>query len=710
MSQDFMKAMSLKAIQEYEQVMVDGLKRSFPLLNECELREAIQYSITNRLENKPAYLENNYTKNKINGTVLDIINYIQKLEPIMTSSGVLFKKHKEADNPLAKMIMGFIEQRGIYKKEMFKHPKGTEMFERYNLFQLLEKLNANATYGVLGAPTSLYYNIYVAEAITRQGRSYISCSIMLFESLLANNIKFNNLNEIITFINNVEHEKPNRKLIDSYILDRNITLEECFFKVMNTVDMMIWVPSEDEMARVWEYLRGLSQEDINRIYYKNNLYTFVDLPIVTDLIIKILCEIDDPFMDPNKPPKNIKEDLDTLVSMVKEYVYYPHFYIDKLDRLEYMQRDIVAISDTDSTIISFDAWYRFILDKVYNIDMPVKHQKRDMVEVIKADEWGDKPLREMVTYVEPRYDYNFYTDEVIELDRLVEPCVLVPQDNLRYAIINIIAYICSDLVVDYLAEYTKLSGSYVEGTKCRMIMKNEFLFQRVMLTESRRNYADIQNLQEGNIIPKGIKSQLAIMGLPMNKTTLSDDVRKRLQQILYEDVLTADKVDQVNVMKKLIIFEKEIYNSIMNKETKYYKPDNIAAINSYNKDPLSVNGILAATIYNEMRNEDMPAINLEERNKITKIKIDVNKKNVDKIKDTYPEEHAKLVRLLNHPILGAKVTVIGLPPDVAVPDWVLSFVDFTTIINDQLKNFPLDSIGLKRLNNDSVNVSNIIQL
>ena len=231
-----------------------------------------------------------------------------------------------------------------------------------------------------------------------------------------------------------------------------------------------------------------------------------------------------------------------------------------------------------------------------------------------------------------------------------------------------------------------------------------------MLTESRRNYADIQALQEGNIIPKGIKSQLAIMGLPINKSTLSEDTKKKLQHILYEDVLTADKVDQVNVMKQLIIFEKEIYNSIMNKETKYYKPDNIASISSYSKDPLSVNGILAATIYNEMRSEDMPYINLDERNKIIKIKIDVNKKNVDKIKDIYPEEHAKLVRLLNHPILSTKVTVIGLPIDVKVPDWVLSFVDFTTIINDQLKNFPLDSIGLKRLNNDSVNVSNIIQL
>jgi hypothetical protein len=114
---------------------------------------------------------------------------------------------------------------------------------------------------------------------------------------------------------------------------------------MNTADMMIWIPTEDEMARVWEYLRGLTQEDLNRLYYKNNLYSFCDLPIVSDFIIKILSTLDKPFMDPNEPPKSIKADLDILVDMIKEYVYYPHFYIDKLDRIEYMQRDIVAICD-----------------------------------------------------------------------------------------------------------------------------------------------------------------------------------------------------------------------------------------------------------------------------------------------------------------------------------------------------------------------------
>ena len=471
MADDRIKIQQSKVIKEYTQTMVDGLRHSFPLLYEDELRDAINYSVMKRYYNGPASIDNNYTKRRIDGTVLDVLQYIENLEPIVTSSGVLFKQHKKSVNPLSKMIMGFLQKRGYYKGEMYKFPKGSEMFARYNLSQLLEKLNANATYGVLGAATSMFYNLYVAESVTRQGRSYIACSIMLFESLLANNVKFNNLNEVITFINNVEHERPNRKLDDNIILDRNISVVECFYKIMNTADMAIWIPTDKEMSLVWDYMQGLSQEDINRLYYKNNLYDFCDLRITTDLIVKILNLLKEPFMNPNKPPKVIKDDLDTLVELVKEYVYYPHFYIDKLDRIEYMQRDIVCVSDTDSTIISFDAWYNFVLNKVYNIDMPIKHEKFNMIELIDIDEFGDKPKRVMCEIVEPELDYDFYTEEIIEIKKLIEPCKIIPQESLKYSIINIIAYICSDLVVDYLNEYTKLTGSYVEGVKCRMVIK-----------------------------------------------------------------------------------------------------------------------------------------------------------------------------------------------------------------------------------------------
>lgn len=709
-AQEAQTLLSTNVVQEYKSVMIENLASSFPGLNIDELDSAITWAIINRHNIHPVKLDNNYTKQTINGTVLDILRYIEKLEPIITSSGVLFKKHKEADNPLSKMIMGFLEQRSFYKKEMFKYPKGSSEFEKYNLLQLLEKLNANGTYGVLGAATSAFYNIYVAEAVTRQGRSYISSSIMLFESLLANNVKFNSLNEIITFITNIVHEKPNRKLDDRIILDRNITREECFYQIMNTVDPLIWIPTEKEMMLVWERLCGLSQEDINRIYYKNNLYTFCDLPVITNLITKILCSLDGPFMNPNKPPKNIKDDLDTLVLIIKEYVYYGHPYIDKLDRIEYMQRDVVAVSDTDSTIISFDAWYNFVLNKVYDVDMKIKHEKFRLYSLVKEDEFGDKPKRQLYELVEPRFDYDFYTDEVIEIHKLEAPCKLIPQDTLRYAIINIIAYVCSALIVDYLDVYCTLAGSNQPSVPCYMIMKNEFLFNCALLTDNRRNYADVQTLQEGNIIPDNQKARLAIMGLPVNKSTLSDDIKQRLQDILYEDVLTCDTIDQVKVIKDLILVEKEITRSIMNKETKYYKPDNIAPARSYAKNPLEVNGVVASMVYNELRTEGMPMINLDERNKIFKVKVNINRNNVDRIKDEFPEVHAKLVALMNHPVLGAKLGTIAFPIDSEVPNWILYFVNAAEIVNDNLKNFPLDSIGLNRLDNQSVNYSNIISL
>ena len=166
---------------------------------------------------------------------------------------------------------------------------------------------------------------------------------------------------------------------------------------------------------------------------------------------------------------------------------------------------------TDSTIIRFDAWYRFVLDKVYNIDMPIKHEKFEVMKLIKADEFGDRPLRTVAEVVDAPLDYDFYKDEVVEVQRLIEPYKLIPQDSLKYSIINIIAYVCSDLIVDYLNEYSKLTGSYEEGVKCRMIMKNEFYFISALLTPSKRNYADLQGLQEGNIIPES--ERLAIMGL-----------------------------------------------------------------------------------------------------------------------------------------------------------------------------------------------------
>lgn len=704
------RVMGLDVVSHYKQMMMEGLMSSFPLINPKELEGAIDWAITTNYENHPAKLNNNYIRKTMDGTLLDILEYIQRLEPIITSSGVLFKKHKEVDNPLSRVINGFLKQRKIFKKEMFKYPKGSAMFEKYNLLQLLEKLNANAVYGILGNCTSAVYNIYVAEAVTRQGQSYISASIIFFESFLADNVKFNSLNEVITFIHNVVSETPDRQLDDSVFLDRNIDRAECFYKLMTNADPLIWVPTEKEMSLIWDRLCALSQEDINRIYYKNNLYTFCELPVINDMIIDILETLEYPYIDPNEPPECIRDKLNSLVTIVKEYVYYHHQYLDKLDRVQYMQRDVDAITDTDSCIVSLDAWYRFVLEKVYNKNLKLSRRRFNLCEILEVDEWGDKPPRYMVEDAEPNLDYNFYTDEVVDIHRRMTPCELVPQDGLCFSIVNILSYMCSQFVTDYIGRYCDAANSSEGHTHYKMVMKNEMHLARVLLTDNIRNYASNLVRQESSQIPDNMDARLIVAGLPINKSTLPDQIKSRLKQILYEDILNSGPIDQVAIMKKMILVEKEIIDNIMAKKTDFYKPDNISSLRSYAKDPMSVNGLVASIIYNEVRDPDMPAINLDERNKIFKVKVNINRNNVGKIRDSYPEVYARLCKLLEHPVLSTKLTTIAFPMGSEVPDWILEFVDIPTIVNNNLKNFPLESIGLQRLNNDSVNYSNIISV
>jgi hypothetical protein len=245
-----------------------------------------------------------------------------------------------------------------------------------------------------------------------------------------------------------------------------------------------------------------------------------------------------------------------------------------------------------------------------------------------------------------------------------------------------------------MIEYSKNMNSFsLEREKCLLIMKNEYLFKSILLTEGKKNYAAIQEIQEGNIVPKD--ASFAISGMPMNKSTLQEKTRDRLKEILYEDILNEKDIDQMKVLNNIVVLERDIHQSLVNGETIYYKPVKIKSQASY-ENPMRIQGIKASYVYNTLRDKGTEAIDLEVRNAILIVKVDIDSLSIEKIKHKYPDKYEAIVELLKLDYFKGGIDTVALPMNTAVPQWLLEFVDYNSIITDNVKTFPLESIGIHR--------------
>lgn len=719
-----------KIFSKYKESLKRNMKILMPELGDSELDRAIDWSMNRRIRDHQVEIDDNYHNQRTNINLIKLYEYIQERKPILTSYGCLFTQHGERPNPLYEMIQEFADRRNNFKKKMLQYPKGSEEYNRYNLNQLVAKVDTNAIYGCLGAASSVFYNVYVATSITRQGRSSITASIMLFESFLANNIKFGSLNQIVAFIDHVLQEKPNRKFRDSDILDNNVSKESVFAKLMLSCGYR-WLPNDEDMEIIWRMVQRLDQEDLNRLYYKNNLYSFFDNEVPLEIVTDILKELDSPFIDPNSPPSNIQDKLDILVDIVKEYVYYRYQIIDKIERVETLIRQVDLTTDTDSCIITLNPWYTFIADKVKNEDMKIKHFDVDAVKLMEKENLNE--AGDILKKDDSEFIYDFKNDEIVKRKRMRNPLVVIPEDSLRHSIINILAYVIGKLLRDYFDRISIMNNVTNEAHPfCLMNMKNEFLFMKMLLSDAKKHYATLVEVQEGHVIPNDPSKQLDIKGLEMDKSVIPKSTKEVLSKILYEDILKSKNIDQLKIINKLAVLEKQIKEAIVNGSTEYFKPMKVKSIRSY-KNPMSTQQVKGSIIYDLLRDKNEPYINLDEQCPVLVVKTKINKSILEssRFREEYPDKYNLLIKAFydNNSIVfkvreqeylfnffkattpnnAREITSIAIPYTIPTPKWLIEFIDYDSIIKENIGAFPLESIGITKLDTNSA-YSGIIQL
>jgi len=218
------------------------------------------------------------------------------------------------------------------------------------------------------------------------------------------------------------------------------------------------------------------------------------------------------------------------------------------------------------------------------------------------------------------------------------------------------------------------------------------------------------------------------------KSTKTETTREALKKILLEDILKAPEINQLQVIKDIIIFEKKIVQSVQDGSKEFFKPAKIKSTSSYD-DPMRNQGIKGAVAWNAIRQgTTLEGLDLNERNAIDIAKVKINRLTAENIKDSYPDiynniinlfdeddnapdafteeydSHSGKVKKKDNRTFKGNIDAISIPKDTPIPDWLKEFIDYDTIVEDNIKGFPYESIGIQRLDKSHVTYTNIITL
>jgi len=338
---------------------------------------------------------------------------------------------------------------------------------------------------------------------------------------------------------------------------------------------------------------------------------------------------------------------DKLYNILKNFIYLTNYFIPSRQYIiEEKKRQAVIVCDTDSNFIYMDNLYKYFIRK-FNYEN------------------NDKTVVNIITKLAEILD-NFIS--------------------------KVFKEICTNMNVN-------------EKYHHRIHMKNEFIFSRVMLTDSKRNYATRTLSKEGVLLDK---PKIDIKGLQIKKVSTVKTVRDKFKSIL-KVLLESPELNLMDVYKGFEELEKDILKSLKLGEIDYLVPSNLSDTTSYKK-PYTIAAIKGMLFWNALNPYDVinPPTNVRLLN-ITK-----NPKLTAKL--IAMEEYKPIADLLssNKELSKYGFEYLALPSSIEkIPEWLIPFIDYDSMVIRHIKTglVLLESCNIMSLKSSSKKLlTNIVSI
>lgn len=637
-----------------------------------EVADIVRGMINGQLADPTIILDNNVVGVNKNIKLTDLCDYIDKETPVVSGNATFYVQPVALRSPTSGMLRSLKKGRKATKKKMFSYPPTSDEYQMLDLDQQNQKVIMNADYGGSGTKTAAFYTKYNPPATTHMARSIITTMAAFFEGFVGDNQKFYSLSEFFDWAHAV---RSKTEPIDSWIVIPNKD------ELKQRIRSHFIEQKYEEQRYVSAYIDNLNDREVAYMYYTNNLNMFIGMhKQVWSLLQSILetlpkMEVGEKevpakyagqfdsvsaynkfmskemFLDPYNPPECIKSTLEEFIDLTAKYIYTPYLTPDSIVKLNNHKRNTVLLVDTDSNII--------------NSDLFVSYVTKDLFAGMT---FGRKPM---------------YNDMILA---------------------NVLAATLSKSVASMLDHYGR-AHNMDEEARAELAMKNEFMFRRLFLMEVKKRYSASIVLREGNII---YPFKPEIKGMDFIKAGISTEVEENFKRLLCDRILFSDKLQLHELMADVKNFEREIYETTRNGDSKFLKQAQYKPLNSY-ATKVNEDGNIVSTgwsqpvfrgsyIWNELYPENQ--IKILDQVKIVKLLV-VKASDLDRIKTDFPDIYNKLMDIIfingSPELKRAGLKTICIPTNIKIPEWMIPLINYDVIISDIISSFRsvLDALHLQ---------------